>query len=124
MNSCQLRITGIDGLLSAARAQVRELTPAVAEAALDDFLVIDVREPSEVLEGYLPGAVGVPRGTIEFRAGRDARFANRQRAILVYSNAGERSVLAALTLGQLGFSDVCSLAGGIRRWAAENRPIH
>lgn len=113
----------IDGLVDAARAKVREVTPSTIVGAFDDYLVLDVRELQEVLHGYLHGAINVPRGTIEMRITDDARFRDRRRPILVYSASGKRSVLAALTLSQLGFSDVQSLAGGIDRWSRENLPI-
>lgn len=113
----------VNGLIKEAKTRVREVVPATVADTLDDYIVLDVREPIEVLQGYLPGAINVPRGTIEFRVTDDPRFADRQRPILVYSGVGQRSVLVALTLSQLGFSDVQSLAGGIIRWAQESRPI-
>lgn len=112
-----------DGMVKDARSLVREVAPATVECTINEFIVIDVREPHEVLQGYLPNAINVPRGTIEFRVTDDVRFGDRRQAILVYSGVGERSVLAALTLSQLGYSDVQSLAGGIERWSEENRTI-
>lgn len=113
----------LNGLIKEAKTQVREVDPEAIADQLAHYLVLDVREPNDVLLGYLPGAVNVPRGTLEFRVSDDPRFSDPQRAILVYSGDGKRSALAALTLSQLGFSNVQSLAGGIKRWSEENRPI-
>ncbi|MBT8080054.1 MAG: rhodanese-like domain-containing protein [Gammaproteobacteria bacterium] len=113
----------IKRLIKDAQTQVREVDPATIAAHLKHHLVVDVREPNEVLLGFLPGAINVPRGTMEFRVSDDPRFGDPQRAILVYSGSGKRSALAALTLSQLGFSNVQSLAGGIKRWSEENGPI-
>ena len=113
----------VNGLIKKAQAQVREISPASIADTLSEYLVLDVREPHEVLHGYLPGAFSVPRGTIEFRVSDDIRFADLTRAFLVYSGDGKRSVLAALTLSELGYSDVQSLAGGIERWSQEDLPI-
>tara|TARA_R110000782_G_scaffold29887_6_gene74196 strand:+ start:168 stop:518 length:351 start_codon:yes stop_codon:yes gene_type:complete len=113
----------IDGLIEDAQTQVREINPAAVAGRLEDYLVLDVREPSEVLLGFLPGAINVARGTMEFRVSDDPRFGKPQTAILVYSGHGRRSALAALTLSQLGFSNVQSLAGGIKRWSEEDWPI-
>jgi len=113
----------ISGLIKDAKTQVREVDPALIAEQLEDHLVLDVREPNEVLLGFLPGAINVPRGTMEFRVSDDPRFGDPKQAILVYSGDGKRSALAALTLSQLGFSNVQSLAGGFERWAEENRPI-
>ena len=113
----------INGLIEDAQTQVREVNPATVVEHLKDYLVLDVREPKEVLLGFLPGAINVPRGTLEFRVSDDPLFRDLERGILVYSGDGKRSALAALTLSQLGFSNVQSLAGGISRWSEENRPI-
>lgn len=113
----------INRLVKDAQTQVREVDPASIAEYLEDHLVLDVREPNEVLLGFLPGAINVPRGTMEFRVSDDPRFGDSQRPILVYSGDGKRSALAALTLSQLGFTNVQSLAGGIKRWSEEDRPI-
>ena len=113
----------ISEIIKEAQNRVPEVAPEAISSALDDYVVVDVREPQEVLHGYLPGAVNVPRGTIEFRMTEDPYLGNRGQAILIYSNAGERSVLAALTLFQLGYSNVQSLAGGFGRWSRERRPV-
>ena len=113
----------VDRLLQKASTEITHIEPAVAAARLGDMLVIDVREPWEVLHGYLPGAVNVPRGLLEFRAEDDGAFRTPGRPILVYSGDGRRSALAAQALQQLGFADVYSLAGGFRRWLQEERPV-
>jgi rhodanese-related sulfurtransferase len=113
----------IEGLIKNAQAQVREIDPQAIAEKLEQYLVLDVREPSEVLLGFLPGALNIPRGTLEFRVSEDPRFENQERLILVYCGNGTRSALAALTLAELGFTNVQTLAGGIERWSEEDRPI-
>ncbi len=110
-------------LVKDALCQVRQVDAATIADRLGDYLVLDVREPLEVLHGYLPGAINVPRGTMEFRVAEDAHFSDPARPILVYSGNGRRSALAALTLCQLGFQAVQSLAGGIQQWSDEGQPI-
>ena len=114
----------LDALVTRARSKVREIAPAAIIGELADYIVIDVREPEEVLHGYLPDAVNVPRGLLERSVLEDARFADPVRPVLVYSGTGIRSLLACLTLQQLGFENVRSLAGGISRWSDEDLPIH
>ncbi len=113
----------VDQLLDEARNQIREVEPAAALAALDDMLVIDVREPWEVLHGYLPGAINVPRGLLEFRHLERGGDDPEARPILLVSGDGRRSALAALTLKQLGVDRVFSLAGGMSRWLREELPV-
>ena len=113
----------VNSLIEQARTKIRVADPEAVSSEIDRYLVLDVREPGEVLFGFLPGAVNVPRGTIEIRVSEDPRFADPDRAILVYSSHGRRSALATLTLLELGFSNVQALAGGFERWSAEDRPI-
>lgn len=97
------------------RAGVREI--AVAEAAAADGGVrLDVREPDETATGFLPGARLVPRGFLEQRV--QAEVPDPATPIVVYCASGNRSVLAARTLAELGYRDVRSLAGGIAAWRA------
>jgi rhodanese-related sulfurtransferase len=114
----------LDALITSARSKVREIAPEAIVNELADYIVVDVREPEEVLHGYLPDAVNVPRGLLERSVTEDARFADQLRPVLVYSGTGVRSLLACLTLQQLGFRNVQSLAGGISRWSAESMPVH
>ena len=114
----------LDVLVSKARNEVREIAPDAIVHDLADYIVVDVREPEEVLHGYLPDAVNVPRGVLEHGVIEDPRFADRLRPVLVYSSTGIRSLFACLTLQQLGFENVRSLAGGFSRWSAEDLPIY
>ncbi len=113
----------IETLVERATAAVRLLAPDQVAARLDRFLIVDVREPDEVLPGFLPGAINVPRGVLEFRASEDRRFANKQTPILLYSNNGGRSALAALCLSELGYCDVAALRGGLAAWSSAGLPI-
>ena len=55
-------------LVAAARARITEVPLAEADAAVRAAdLLIDVREPDEYAAGHLPGAMGIPRGLLEFR---------------------------------------------------------
>lgn len=108
-----------DDLVRAARAEVRELTPAEARPALGRMRLVDVREPEEFRAGALPGAVNVPRGLLEFRLGLVPALADREAEILLYCGSGGRSALAAQTLQRLGYVRVSSLAGGYAAWQAE-----
>src|SRR4029450_12239231 len=104
-------------LLEQARALVPEVAPEALAARLragDAPVLIDVREPDESAEGHLPGALLVPRGTLELGI---ERMVGREREIVVYWASGVRSILAARTLLDLGYGRVSSLAGGFGRWS-------
>lgn len=108
-------------LVAAARQKIVEIHPTALAAPGNGHVLIDVREPAEFATGHLAGAVNIPRGVLEFEieahpavgCATDPALADRQRPIIVYCRTGGRSALAALSLQQLGFTDVRSVAGGI-----------
>lgn len=111
-------------LLQQARAQIREIDIAQVDGFLEQGpTVIDVREPNEYLVGFVPGALNIPRGVLEFKLDSFPQLADRDRPVLLYCKSGGRSALAAWTLQQLGFSSVVSLAGGFDGWAAAGKGV-
>jgi sulfur-carrier protein adenylyltransferase/sulfurtransferase len=109
-------------LLTRAKSQIREVDTEQAERFLvtrPDAVVLDVREPDEYEQGALPGAVHIPRGHLESQI--EHRAPDRDAPVVVYCAAGNRSAFAARTLGELGYSDVVSMAGGFNKWKNEGR---
>jgi adenylyltransferase/sulfurtransferase len=90
-------------------------------AAGDPVTVIDVRDPDEYREGFIEGAVGISRGFLEFKV-QDA-FPDSETPIVLYCLSGLRSLLAARALQALGYRNVASMAGGIRRWKELRLPL-
>jgi len=110
-------------LLRRVKAEIDEVDAQAArellESAEPPFLV-DVRRRDEWDEGHIPGATHIPRGSLESRIEKAAP--DRDRPILVYCSAGERSAFAARTLGEMGYEDVTSLAGGFTDWKRNGFP--
>ena len=106
--------TGAD-LVNEAKQRITEITARDAKALHDrgDALFVDVREPNEYNLGRIPGAMPLPRGTIENKAESSLP---RDRPLILYCGGGSRSALAADTLQQMGFTDVRSMTGGYRGW--------
>lgn len=116
----------INELVAAARSRIREVEPG--DCLAGEALVVDVREPAEFAEGHLPGAVNLPRGVLEFQIRAHPAIAGRTTGssappLLLYCLTGGRSALAADSLGQLGFEDVRSLAGGLQAWRNAGLPV-
>ena len=104
-------------LLQQARAEIDEVTSAEAHALADSGeppVFLDVRNREEWEEGFVPGAVWIPRGNLESRV--EGLLPDREREIVVYCASGTRSVFAVKTLGELGYSRVTNMAGGIVDW--------
>jgi len=100
-------------LLQRTRAEISEIDAAGARS-LPDAVWVDVREADEWQEGHLPGAVHVPRGFLESRI--EGVAPDRAAPVILYCASAIRSAFAAKTLGELGYTNVHSLAGGFTDW--------
>ncbi|MEZ4227467.1 MAG: molybdopterin-synthase adenylyltransferase MoeB [Polyangiaceae bacterium] len=87
----------------------------------DDFVLLDVREKDEVRQGYIPGAVHIPRAHLEMQA--EQKLPDRSAEIIIYCAAGIRSAFAAKTLKELGYERVLSANPGFVRWKDLRYPI-
>ena len=108
-------------LLAAAKAVITEIDTAGAADRIEagGVVVLDVREPDEFAEGALPGALHIPRGHLEAQI--EGRISDKNSPVVVYCAGGVRSAFAARTLGELGYSNVLSMAGGFGKWKDEGR---
>jgi len=108
-------------LLAAAKSAITEVDTATAEAQINagGVTVLDVREPDEHAEGALIGALHIPRGHLEAQV--EGRILDKDAPVIVYCAGGVRSAFAARTLGELGYSNVLSMAGGYGKWKDEGR---
>ncbi len=104
-------------LLQTARSEVGETTPEEVARRLEGgeaLDLLDVREPDEVANGVVPNASVLGRAHFESRV--EDVLPDKNRDIVVYCASGVRSVFAAKTLRDLGYSNVSSMAGGFNRW--------
>jgi sulfur-carrier protein adenylyltransferase/sulfurtransferase len=110
-------------LLQQVRDEISEVDATRARELIEsgDVLVVDVREQDEWDEGHIPGAVHIPRGHLESRIERATSAA--ARPIVLYCASGNRSAFGARTLGELGYEDVSSLAGGFTDWKRSGFPV-
>jgi molybdopterin/thiamine biosynthesis adenylyltransferase/rhodanese-related sulfurtransferase len=102
--------------------EVEQITPLQArERQRLGALLIDVRDDNERAGGMPEGAIGVARAAL---GSRIAELAQRQdRPLLTICATGQRSLLAADALRQLGYAQVASVSGGFRRWQADGLPV-
>jgi molybdopterin/thiamine biosynthesis adenylyltransferase/rhodanese-related sulfurtransferase len=108
-------------LLSQTKARIREISTEEADGAreADGAVVLDVREPDEYEQGAIPGSVHIARGNLESQV--EGRLLDKDAPVVIFCAGGTRSAFAAETLGQLGYSNVASVAGGFNRWKDEGR---
>jgi sulfur-carrier protein adenylyltransferase/sulfurtransferase len=107
-------------LLSKAKSAITEVDTTEAEARLGQATFLDVREPDEYEQGAIPDAVHLPRGHLEFQV--EGKLPDKAAPVVVYCAGGTRSAFAAETLGELGYTDVVSMAGGFNRWKDDGKP--
>ncbi|HEX4476177.1 MAG TPA: molybdopterin-synthase adenylyltransferase MoeB [Polyangiaceae bacterium] len=109
-------------------ADVRKTTRLIS---LDDLkkrlesdkppVLVDVREKDEVKDGFIPGAIHVPRGFLEMQS--EQKLPDKSAEIVVYCAGGTRSAFAAKTLTELGYTNVTSANPGFVRWKDLRYPV-
>ncbi|MFN2627714.1 MAG: molybdopterin-synthase adenylyltransferase MoeB [Gaiellaceae bacterium] len=111
-------------LLQRVKSEIDEVDSTQARARLESEaspIFVDVRERDEWVEGFVPGAVHVPRGNLESRIEQVVH--DRGAEIVLYCASGSRSAFAAKSLQELGYEQVASMAGGFTDWKRNGFPI-
>jgi molybdopterin/thiamine biosynthesis adenylyltransferase/rhodanese-related sulfurtransferase len=104
-------------LLREARAQIKEVTPQevdVLRVSATPPVLIDVREASEWEQGYIPGALHISKSYIEQQC--EAKAPDRDAEVILYCAGGVRSLFAAQTMRDMGYTNVASMSGGFQQW--------
>ena len=100
-------------LLQQTKAQIREVDAREAQDT-EGAVWVDVRRQDEWDEGHIPGAIHIPRGSLESRI--ESRVPDHGAPVVLYCASGDRSALAAKSLEELGYENVVSLTGGFTDW--------
>jgi rhodanese-related sulfurtransferase len=82
-------------------------------------LIVDVREPNELVSARVPGAVSLPLS--RFIGG--FRSLPHDRTLLMLCRSGNRSASATEYLLRNGFPDVRNIRGGIVAWHGAGLPL-
>ena len=108
---------------------VEQIDADDAKALIDDgeAIVIDVREPAEILAtGKVPGSINIPLA--EFLARADPGSPDHEPAlqpektVILYCASGKRSLFAGNKLVELGYREVFNL-GGLKDWELAGLPV-
>jgi rhodanese-related sulfurtransferase len=104
---------------------VTEVFPWDLQEELDEGkkpIIVDVREPYEFEVAHIKNSINVPRGILETACEYEYEetipelAAARDQDIVVVCRSGNRSVMAAYIMLQLGYQNVRSLKTGLRGW--------
>jgi len=104
-------------LVNDARSRIKEMTVEQVVEKIKGgykFYFVDTREDKEWEAGRAKGSIHLGKGVIE----RDIEKAvpDRDAEIILYCGGGFRSALAADNLLKMGYKNVISMDGGMRRW--------
>ena len=95
-----------------ARLDAAELATVLDSG--EDVQLVDVRQPGELAQGVIDGAIEIPLTRLNERlATLDA-----SKRTIVYCAGGYRSSIAASRMRAAGFADVSDLLGGYGAWTA------
>lgn len=104
-NNCESQ----HGKLGSLLMQVKSLSAEQAHPILNNYVLIDVREPHERATDHI-GGIHVPLSAFTLEA------IPKNKPLLIYCHAGIRSRSAGEYLVHMGFDDVTNLEGGISEW--------
>lgn len=102
-----------------AGSGVEEIEAADLDAALDGAVLLDVREPHEVVLGLVPNALHVPASVLE----EHLHELDSSRRYIVACRVGEKSRWAIGRLRDAGIRNVAHLNGGLLAYAAHNHEL-
>ncbi len=118
-------------IMRQARRQVSEWAPSQVHEALavqheagpehQEIVLVDVREKLEWNEGHIPGAIHVPRGYLELQI--EEAIPDKSKTVLLYCAGGVRSLIAGVTLQQMGYQNPISMSGGFGQWKGNGYPF-
>jgi len=84
-------------------------------------VLLDVREPQEYQDGFLPNSIRIPLGSLSEKAAQLDK--HRERPIIIVCRSGNRSAQAGRMLKKMGYETVYNLGGGLHAWRTANLPI-
>lgn len=99
----------------------KDATPREIKQRLDageDLLLVDVREPEELMIAAIEGAQEHPMS--------DARewidTLPKDRELIIFCHHGSRSMQVAIALAQRGYTRLTNMTGGIDQWSQQVDP--
>ncbi|MDD5190604.1 MAG: rhodanese-like domain-containing protein [Dehalococcoidales bacterium] len=86
-----------------------------------NFVILDVRTPTEFAEGHMANAINVDQEAADFTDKIQAL--DKTRTYLVYCRSGRRSQLATEAMIGKGFTRVYNMLNGMNDWQAAGYPV-
>jgi len=109
--------TVVKDWVAKAKANIKSVTIEDVKAAIDKkekAIILDIRDPNEYGAGYIPGAINVSRGLLEFNIWD--KVPDRNAKIYVYCRTGARCALATKALNDMGYKNAVATDTGYEAW--------
>ncbi|KDE09434.1 hypothetical protein MVLG_00337 [Microbotryum lychnidis-dioicae p1A1 Lamole] len=128
-SSIQWRFQDITKFAKGVPITYEELKP-ITEAPNDDILLIDVREPNEVVQGTIPSAVPLPLSSFEKSLSMDEgdfvkkhgfRKPTKLQPIVFFCKAGVRAQTAIDLAKKAGYKHLRNYEGSYADWIAKDQ---
>jgi len=120
----------VSQMVADAKSRIDSLEVSQAQALLEDpsVVFVDLRDSSEIAsEGTIPGAIHMPRGSLEFWIDPTSEYFKplfaREYRFVFFCAADLRSSLATADAQDMGLKRACHIAGGFRAWRHAGAPI-
>jgi rhodanese-related sulfurtransferase len=99
------------------------LTPAgaVQQINREKAVVVDVSEPDEYAAGHVNNSKNVPFSQLDEKLAGQVK--NKELPLILVCTSGARSNRAVAVAKKLGFTNVQSMAGGLKAWREANLPL-
>lgn len=111
---------GLNSFLNQIRKDIPSITTAELKIKIEaniNALILDIREKDEIIEGMIPKALHVPKSILEIKI--EEITADLSAPLILYCAGGIRSLLAAQSLKDMGYTNLTSVDGGFGQWKRE-----
>jgi molybdopterin/thiamine biosynthesis adenylyltransferase/rhodanese-related sulfurtransferase len=111
-------------LLQEVKGAIKQVSLDEMKRRLDadeDYVFVDVREKDETKNGFIPGAILLPRGFLEMQA--ESKLPDKNARLVIYCAGGTRSAFASKVLQDMGYRHVESANPGFVRWKDMAYPV-
>ena len=105
-----------------ASQTLQSISPVQAQSLIQqrpDLLILDVRTPPELKEGFIEGSELFDFWTVV----KGNHALPRNRPILLVCAVGGRSYFAGTMLKKAGYAEIYNLSGGISAWKEKGLPL-
>ena len=93
---------------------IKEITPEeLINKSPQKIQLIDIREPYELVDGYILGNTNIPMGDILEKKNQ----LSKTKDIIIYCNTGRRSKPVVYMLKKLHNISACNLKGGYKNFS-------